>query len=110
MYSEQTYQMGGRDKLKAALKQNGHTAEEINETLSFVDDALDYIKILAAGYAKNMGYTKLSNHLVADSVAEAAGVGTAMFHTCHNVSREEMEAGATYLSLMKNNLETLKAQ
>lgn len=68
MYSEQTYQMGGRDKLKAALKQNGHTAEEINETLSFVDDALDYIKILAAGYAKNMGYTKLSNHLVADIV------------------------------------------
>ena len=29
MYSEQTYQIGGRDKLKAALKQNGHTAEEI---------------------------------------------------------------------------------
>ena len=68
MYSEQTYQNGGREKLEAALKQNGHTAEEISETLSWVDDALDYIKVLAAGYAKNMGYTKLSNHLLADIV------------------------------------------
>lgn len=68
MYSEQTYQRGGREKLEAALKQNGHTAEEISETLSWVDDALDYIKVLAAGYAKNMGYTKLANHLLADIV------------------------------------------
>ena len=55
-------------------------------------------------------YIEFSNHLVADSVAEAAGAGTAMFHTCHNVSKTDMEAGATYISIMKNNLETLKAQ
>lgn len=68
MYSEQTYLNGGRDKLKMALRQNGHTAAEIEQTLSYVDDALDYIKILAAGYAKNMGYTNLSDHLIADIV------------------------------------------
>ena len=68
MYSEQTYLNGGREKLETALRQNGHTEEEINETLSYVDDALDYIKILAAGYAKEMGYDALSNHLVADIV------------------------------------------
>ena len=68
MYSEHTYLDGGREKLEIALRQNGHTAEEIEQTLSYVDDALDYIKILAAGYAQNMGYNALSNHLVADIV------------------------------------------
>ena len=53
-------------------------------------------------------YIEFSNHLVADSIAEAAGAKTAMFYTCHNVSRQEIEKGATYLSLMKGNLETLQ--
>ena len=53
-------------------------------------------------------YIEFSNHLVADSIAEAAGVETAQFHTCHNVSRADLEAGATYLSLMRGNLETLR--
>lgn len=55
-------------------------------------------------------YIEFSNHLVADSIAEAAGAETAMFHTCHSVSRAEVEAGATYLSLMEGNLETLRAR
>ena len=53
-------------------------------------------------------YIEFSNHLVADSIAEAAGASAAMFHTCHNVSRDDLEAGATYLSLMEGNLETLR--
>ena len=53
-------------------------------------------------------YIEFSNHLVADSIAEAAGVETAQFHTCHNVSRADLEAGATYVSLMRDNLEALK--
>lgn len=53
-------------------------------------------------------YIEFSNHLVADSIAEAAGTQTAMFHTCHNVSKAELDAGATYLSLMRNNLATLR--
>lgn len=68
MYSEQTYLNGGRDKLETALRQNGHTEAEITETLSYVDDALDYIRVLAAGYAKQMGYTNLSEHLIADVI------------------------------------------
>ena len=53
-------------------------------------------------------YIEFSNHLVADSIAEAAGTGTAMFHTCHNVTKAEMDSGATYLSLMEGNLQTLR--
>ena len=53
-------------------------------------------------------YIEFSNHLVADSIAEAAGAETALFHTCHNVSRRELENGATYVSLMEGNLKTLR--
>ena len=53
-------------------------------------------------------YIEFSNHLVADSIAEAAGVRTAQFHTCHNVSKADMEAGATYLSIMRENLGRLR--
>jgi len=55
-------------------------------------------------------YIEFSNHLVADSIAEAAGAETALFHTCHNVSSQEIAAGATYLSLMEENLNVLKAK
>ncbi|BAL00146.1 putative ABC transporter substrate-binding lipoprotein [Oscillibacter valericigenes Sjm18-20] len=54
-------------------------------------------------------YIEFSNHLVADSIAEATGAQTALFHSCHNVSQADMDAGATYLTLMEKNLETLKA-
>ena len=54
-------------------------------------------------------YIEFSNHLVADSIAEATERQTAMFHTCHNVTRAEMDAGATYLSLMEQNLANLKS-
>ncbi|MDY5613325.1 metal ABC transporter substrate-binding protein [Dysosmobacter sp.] len=53
-------------------------------------------------------YIEFSNHLVADCIAEATGTQTAMFHTCHNVSKAEIESGATYLSLMERNLEVLQ--
>ena len=42
-------------------------------------------------------------------IAEAAGAGTAMFHTCHNVSPEELARGETYVTLMRGNLERLRA-
>ena len=54
-------------------------------------------------------YIEFSNHLVADSIAEATGVKTALFHSCHNVTRQELDSGVTYLTLMRSNLETLKA-
>lgn len=53
-------------------------------------------------------YIEFSNHTVADSIAEATGAKTALFQTCHNVSQEDMDSGATYVSIMRQNLETLK--
>lgn len=53
-------------------------------------------------------YIEFSNHLVADSIAESVGAETALFHSCHNVSQAELDSGATYISLMETNLETLR--
>ena len=68
MYSLETYNNGGKEALEKALRANGHTEAEIKETLSWVDDAGDYLTILAAGYAKSHNYTALSNHLIADVI------------------------------------------
>ena len=54
-------------------------------------------------------YIEMSNQQMANTVAEATGAKTMLFHTCHNVTRAEFESGATYLSLMQNNVLALKA-
>jgi len=71
-------------------------------TIAFLTDKV------AAEEISHIFYIEFSNHLVADSIAEATGRQTAQFHTCHNVSRQEIEAGETYLSLMEQNLKTLQ--
>ena len=71
-------------------------------TIAFLIDKVKEEKI------STVFYIEFSNHRVADSIAEATKTRTALFHCCHNVSKEELEAGATYLSLMRQNLETLK--
>jgi len=53
-------------------------------------------------------YIEFSNHLIADSIAEATGAKTALLHSCHNVSKDDISKGVTYLSLMQQNLMTLK--
>ncbi|NTU77432.1 MAG: zinc ABC transporter solute-binding protein, partial [Alphaproteobacteria bacterium] len=52
-------------------------------------------------------YIEMSNQQMANTVAEATDAATMLFHTCHNVTKAEFESGATYLSLMQNNVLTL---
>jgi len=53
-------------------------------------------------------YIELSNHQLADVLAEQTGAETALFYTCHNVSSDDFEAGKTYLELMTLNVESLR--
>lgn len=53
-------------------------------------------------------YIELSNHKVADAIAEAAGTKTAQFNTCHNISAKDFAAGESYLSLMRANVDILR--
>lgn len=53
-------------------------------------------------------YIEFSSRRTADILAEETGAKPMLFHSCHNVSAGEIEAGATYLSLMWQNTEALK--
>ena len=53
-------------------------------------------------------YIEFSSRRTADILAEETGAKPLLFHSCHNVSAKELEDGATYLSLMQQNLDALK--
>ena len=53
-------------------------------------------------------HIELSNRKVADAICEATGAKPMLLHACHGVTKEELAAGATYLSLMQQNLAVLK--
>lgn len=61
--------------------------------------------------SENIGavyYEEMSNHTIADQIAAETGATALLLHTCHNVSRNELNSGETYISLMRRNLENLK--
>jgi zinc transport system substrate-binding protein len=57
---------------------------------------------------KYIYYEELSAPRIAEVVAKETGCGLLMLHGAHNVTREEMASGVTFISLMEKNLENLK--
>lgn len=53
-------------------------------------------------------YIEFSNQKLADTVCEATKAEKRLFHSCHNLTKEELQNGETYVSLMKKNLAVLK--
>lgn len=51
---------------------------------------------------------ELSNGNIARSIADSSGAKVETFYTCHNITRDDFNAGETYLSLMKRNVNSLK--
>ncbi|HBT95323.1 MAG TPA: zinc ABC transporter substrate-binding protein [Coriobacteriia bacterium] len=54
-------------------------------------------------------YRELSDHKIADAIAAETGVVTMELHSCHNITQNDFDGGASYLSLMEKNAETLRA-
>lgn len=52
---------------------------------------------------------EMSDQKVADTICEATGAQKLLFHSCHNVTKEEFESGVTYVSLMQDNYKNLLA-
>ena len=53
-------------------------------------------------------YLEFSSTKVADTLCSETGASSLMLHSCHNVSKEDLDKGVTYVELMKQNLENLK--
>lgn len=51
---------------------------------------------------------ELSNESISQAIAEATGTEVKVFYSCHNLSAEQFEAGENYLSMMQENVNTLK--
>ncbi len=53
-------------------------------------------------------YTEFSSQKVADTLCEATDVKKLRLHSCHNVDKQELENGVTYISLMEENLKNIQ--
>ncbi|HZK29373.1 MAG TPA: metal ABC transporter substrate-binding protein, partial [Clostridia bacterium] len=53
-------------------------------------------------------YIELSNRQLSGLIAEETGAQELLFHTAHNVAKEDFEKGVTYLEIMKQNAENLR--
>ncbi|MEE1056843.1 MAG: metal ABC transporter substrate-binding protein [Acutalibacteraceae bacterium] len=51
---------------------------------------------------------ELSNGVVANTIAEETNTEVMTFYSCHNLTKEQFENGETYLSMMTENITTLK--
>jgi len=53
-------------------------------------------------------YIEFSNERIADVITEATGAGKLLFHSVHNVTRQDFNSGIGYLELMRRNVENLR--
>lgn len=53
-------------------------------------------------------YAELEEPKIARTLAAETGCDLLLLHSCHNVSKDDFDAGVTYLDLMKQNVENLR--
>lgn len=88
----------------AAFPGCGSEVEPSAQTVSFLLDRLDDDDTV-----KTVFYIELSNHKLADTLAQDKNLPTAEFHTCHNITADDFSAGESYVSLMNRNYDVLSA-
>lgn len=86
----------------AAFPGCAEEAEPSAATVAFLID-----KVRAEGIPAVL-HIEFSNQTLADVICEATGAKKLLLHSCHNVSKEDMQSGATYLTLMRRNADTVK--
>jgi zinc transport system substrate-binding protein len=66
------------------------------------------INLMRGNGLKHIFYEELIAPTVADAIARESGATLLKLHGAHNIARDELEAGVTFISLMEKNLENLK--
>ncbi|MBP8031625.1 MAG: zinc ABC transporter substrate-binding protein [Acetobacterium sp.] len=57
---------------------------------------------------KYVYYLELSNQNIARAISEQTGAQQLQLHSAHNVTKDDFEAGVTYVSIMQQNAENLR--
>ncbi len=86
----------------AAFPGCGSETEPSARTMTFLLDKLKQEDAVPAVFC-----IELSSRRLADVLAEDSGLQTVEFHTCHNISQDDFNSGATYLTLMQRNYNAL---
>mgnify|MGYP000237537798 FL=1 len=105
--------MGGRNAFHYFLKRYGLKAHAAHNSCSTEADpsakkVASLIKEVKDEHISVIFYEELSVPKVASLVNRETGVKMLPLNSCHNISREALESGATYISLMKENLRNLR--
>ena len=53
-------------------------------------------------------YIEFSNEKMADVICEDTGCKKLLFHSCHNVTADQLKSGISYYELMQGNVESLR--
>ncbi|NLC54516.1 MAG: zinc ABC transporter solute-binding protein [Erysipelothrix sp.] len=69
---------------------------------------VELIKTLETAEFKVIYYEELVDPKVAKTISDQTGAKMLMLHGAHNISKEEIEAGVSYLEIMYENQEKLK--
>ncbi|MEG1441078.1 MAG: metal ABC transporter substrate-binding protein [Oscillospiraceae bacterium] len=89
-------------KYFAAFPGCSSESEPSAKTIAFL---VDKIKNENISYVM---YTEFSNHKIADTLALETGAKIVRFHSCHNISKMDMDNGVTYIDLMEENCKILR--
>lgn len=87
----------------AAFPGCGSETEPSAQTVTFLLDKLGQPEAVKAVFC-----IEISGRKLADVLAEDSGLNVEEFHTCHNISADDLAAGETYLSLMQRNKQMLE--
>lgn len=71
-------------------------------------DIVKMINLINDNGYKAIYFGELVEPRVATTLSKETGAGLYLLHGAHNVSKEELDKGVTYISIMKNNLNSLK--
>ncbi len=89
-------------KYYAAFPGCATETEASAKTIAFLTDKIKEDKIPV------VFHRELSNEKIADALCDATGAKKLLLHSMHNVSQKDFDNGATYLSLMQDNIKALK--
>ena len=71
-----------------------------------VKTMITLIDVMNKEHLGTVFYTESTNNTkVAATICEETGADSLLLHSCHTVTKQELENGVTYLSLMKKNVE-----
>ena len=88
---------------KAAFPGCSDEMEPLAETVSYL------VNFIRKENIPVVLYVELSNQKVADTLANETGTKTMCLNSAHNLSQQDFDKGVTYVSIMKENIKTLKA-